>query len=170
MASDRWKIRLEWGGTLFCSQFNVIVFPSKNEEPSLSLSNWTMFSMYLSTSFNMTCEFLKLLRDFSYDSFMLLTYTQIRVVLDGLEITYWHAVSFNEQLSLRMRLKSLGINTTSSVSKFPQLIDQEVLSLSTILRVLLSKYLTTKNSNLLDESSIYISANLERYDVVCSCE
>jgi hypothetical protein len=121
-----------------------------------------MFSGYLSTSFNMTCELLKLMQDFLHEAYINLNLQQVCIVNDGLEIAYWHAVSFNEQLSLRMRLRSMGVSASSAISKFPHLIDQEATSLSIVLQGLLSKFRSFEDTSTMDDSQVFLSNKLER--------
>lgn len=64
-------------------------------------------------------------------------------LLSSLELCHWHALAFNENLSLRLRLFQIS----EEKSYLPHLLEQEVLSLEKLLLVLFSQYLSIVQSN-----------------------
>ncbi len=148
---------MDWGGVLFCNQYDTVIFSKRHDESGIS--DWPTFSSYLTTSLNITFDFLKLYRDFFVYFQQAFTLGQIEIVVNSLEISYWHGVSFNEQLSLRMKLSNLGVAGSPHVTKFPQVIDQEVVGISAIVEGLFSKYVGDKTS-IMDRT--FVSTNVER--------
>lgn len=159
---SRWKIALDWGGTMYCNQYDSLIFPIDSDHPAI---DWTSFSGFVSTLSIITAELLKYLQDFTRAILLELTLAQTTIIFDCLEICYWHATAFNEHLSLRMRLNAFGVVISTSKSKLPHLIDQEVISLTTMLRGLFSKYLALQNV-LENDYYVYVRQSLERYNTV----
>jgi hypothetical protein len=135
--SSRWKIELDWGGQLFCSDFSSLM---TNTEADSYPIDWTHFSNFISTCFIITAEFLRVVQEFVAVAMHRLTFRQTKMLADAIEVAHWHAVVFNEKLSLRLQLHAIGVNHGGHRAAVPQLVEQEVVSIALILKLLFFQY------------------------------
>eukprot|EP00981_Chlorochromonas_danica_P013923 scaffold7101_cov242-Ochromonas_danica.AAC.2 len=109
-------------------------------------SNWREFSSAAMTCLVLTLELVQVHRLLLCKYHHSLSLSHLERSLRSLESSYWHAFSFNENLSLRLKLQQRGFmnrngNAARALRTLPNLLEQEVKSLEGVLEAAFTIYL-----------------------------
>ncbi len=131
-------VQLGWGGKLFTCDENLfkahkILHSDSNYLPQ-TCSNYNSTSLVSMST--VVVELINIISDFWQSYLSCMDIDNFKTILFTLEISHWHAVSFNENLSLRLRL----LQISEDKSSLPNLLEQEVLSMEKLLLILFSLY------------------------------
>lgn len=110
------------------------VFDTTSNAPSPTCTNYTCAAIILMST--IVVELINIMSDFWQNYVACMEMENFKTILFTLEISHWHAVSFNENLSLRLRI----LQISDDKSCLPNLLEQEVLSMEKLLLMLFSLY------------------------------
>jgi len=141
-------VKLNWGGMLYTCDDSAILCQAEDRCTN-KLHDRTVYSSVIAMS-TIVVELINFIGEFCVTFRDKLAFKDFRELLLALELCHWNALSFNENLPLRLRLFQIS----KEKSHLPHLLEQEVLSLENLLSILFSLYLTNCDA---DEDEIYKS-------------
>eukprot|EP01038_Epipyxis_sp_PR26KG_P008429 gene8429-11403_t len=139
------QITLSWGATLYSSEgFEItekIEYDDNVTQAKSLYPSWIQHSASIMTSMVVSLEIVRIMGEIvnTYSlSWQLKHYSSF---LFALEVSHWHAVSFNSSIELRLRLAEAGFMRIRSMSTiYPHLLDQEIISIEHILKIIFRLY------------------------------
>lgn len=134
---QRSVIELEWGGKLFTSDETILssVAKDRNFGPQSFITTNATCGTLVSMS-TVVVELMNIVSEFWRTFIAFMDMENFKTILFVLEISHWHALAFNENLSLRLRL----LQFSDEKNNLPNLLEQEVLSLEKLVLILFSLY------------------------------
>lgn len=143
--ASRNRVQLAWG-SLFVPERVRFPLSVERELPSSNATlvmeqSWAQFIASAMTTMVVTLEFVRLVGDLVNLLGAHLRLAHFESLLGALETYHWHAVSFNANIPLRLKLHQRGFmnknrSATNLSPTLPDLLEQEVAAAGQILRVL----------------------------------